>query len=81
MGISPVIAVPKMLDAVALKKEDVDIYEVCTFEMNVPHFSDGHLHRSTKLLHLNSRTASTNWAFLSRRLTQSEIQRSLTKGR
>jgi len=29
MGISPVFAVPKMLDAVGLKKEDVDIYEVC----------------------------------------------------
>jgi len=31
MGISPVFAVPKMLDAVGLKKEDVDTYEVCAY--------------------------------------------------
>jgi acetyl-CoA acetyltransferase len=28
MGISPAIAVPKMLEAAGLKKEEVDIYEV-----------------------------------------------------
>jgi small subunit ribosomal protein S3e len=27
MGISPIFAVPKMLEQVGLKKEDIDVYE------------------------------------------------------
>lgn len=30
MGISPIFAIPKVLEQVGLTKEDIDVYEVCT---------------------------------------------------
>ncbi len=30
MGISPIYAIPKVLEQAGLSKEDVDVYEVCT---------------------------------------------------
>lgn len=60
MGISPVFAVPKMLDVVGLKKEDVDIYEVCIPIRLISQCPQELLHRSTKPLHLSLHIVSIN---------------------
>lgn len=70
MGISPVVAVPKVLEMAGLTKEDIDVYEVClctlrSRALNHPML----LCRSTKHSHRNSPTVWKSLGFLSKRST------------
>lgn len=58
MGISPIFAIPKLLERLGLSKEDIDVFEVSSVRMEVLLRSlSSNLSRSTKPLHRNSRTA------------------------
>jgi len=51
MGISPIYAIPKILEHVGLSKEDVDVYEVgSTRRICIGNFDELTLYRSMKRL-------------------------------
>lgn len=64
MGISPVAAVPKVLEQTGLHKDDIDIFEVVRFALHDGAFADQHYAiRSMKRLHLNSHTVWRSYKF------------------
>lgn len=64
MGISPIFAIPKLLERLGLSKEDIDVFEVSSIRMEALICSlSSNLSRSTKPLHRNSRTALKSWKF------------------
>ena len=40
MGISPVVAVPKILEQTGLTKEDIDVFEVCPANLSLQNHMD-----------------------------------------
>lgn len=57
MGISPVAAVPKVLEQTGLSKDDIDVFEVISFALHDGAFANQHyVIRSMKRLHRNSPT-------------------------
>jgi hypothetical protein len=73
MGISPVFAIPKLLDQLGLSKEDIDVYEVRSKASNILNAEIDTLYRSMKHLHRNLRIVWRSYEFRSIKSTRSAL--------
>lgn len=74
MGISPAVAIPKVLEMTGLSKEDIDVYEVCIyFGFVIFQVHETYDRRSTKPLLPSLPTVWKSSVFLSKRSTPTVV--------